>query len=107
MSPSVVLTAEQPENNSAPAAMAKGTGGCIRPSAPLAAKTAKYRSNPERDDPCTARIATLPLDDSDRRRIGRIHTCPILPSSLPVNRSASYAIPSPVTNLPLGQGRKE
>ena len=71
MNLAVVLTAEQPENNSAvvgTVAEATGRGKCIPPSAPLAAKTAKYRSSPETGDPCTARTATLRLGDSHKRK---------------------------------------
>jgi hypothetical protein len=63
MSQGVVLTAGQPENNSAvvvgTVAEATSGGKCIQPSAPPVAKTVKYRSNPETGDPCTARNATL------------------------------------------------
>ena len=68
MNLAVVLTAEQPENNSAvvgTVAEATGRGKCIPPSAPLAAKTAKYRSSPETGDPCTARTATLKRGSRD------------------------------------------
>ncbi len=72
MSPSVVLTAEQPENDSASGAMAKDTerGRCILLSAPLAAKTARCHSSPEAADRCTARIATPPLGGSDKKGMG-------------------------------------
>jgi hypothetical protein len=72
MNLAVVLTAEQPEDNSAmvvgTVAGATGGGKCIQLSVPLAAKTAKYRSSPETGDPCTARTATLRLGDSYQRR---------------------------------------
>jgi len=61
MSQGVVLTAGQPENNSAvvgTVAEATGRGKCIPPSAPRAAKTAKYRSSHATGDPFTARTAT-------------------------------------------------
>ncbi len=67
MSQGAVLTAGQPENCSAAvgtaaaAAAAEDTdsrGKCIRPSAPRAAKTAKYRSSHATGDPFTARTAT-------------------------------------------------
>jgi len=71
MNLAVVLTAEQPEDNSAlvgTVAEATGGGKCIRPSAPLAAKTARYRSSPETVDLYTARTATLRLGGSHKRR---------------------------------------
>jgi len=66
MSLGVVLTAGQPENNSAvvgTVAEATGRGKCIRPSAPRAAKTAKYRSSPATGDLCIALTATPPQGD--------------------------------------------
>ena len=71
MNLAAVLTAEQPEDNSVlvgTVAEATGPGKCIRPSALLVAKTAKYRSSPETGDPCTARTATLRLSGSHERR---------------------------------------
>ncbi len=61
MNLAVVLTAEQPENNSAvvgTVAEATSRGKCIPPSAPRAAKTARYPSSPEMGDRCTALTAT-------------------------------------------------
>ena len=68
MSQGVVLTAGQPENNSAvvgTVAEATGRGKCIRPSAPRAAKTAKYRSSPATGDRYIAQTATLRLGGRD------------------------------------------
>lgn len=84
MNPTVVLTAEQPEGNSAlvvvgTVAEATGRGKCIRPSAPLAAKTAKYPSSPETVDLSTARNATVRLGGSHKRRSVKLL---ILPGSL-------------------------
>ena len=71
MNLAVVLTAEQPENNSAvvgTVAEATGRGKCIPPAAPLAAKTAKYRSSHATGDPFTARTVTLRLGGNHKRR---------------------------------------
>jgi len=43
-------------------------GKCTRPFAPLAAKTAKYRSSPETVDLSTARTATVRLSGSQKKR---------------------------------------
>jgi len=71
MNLAVVLTAEQPEDNSAlvgTVAEATGGGKCTRLSAPLAAKTAKYPSSPETVDLSTARTATVRSGGSQKRR---------------------------------------
>jgi len=71
MNLAVVLTAEQPEDSSAlvgTVAEATGGGKCTRPFAPLAAKTAKYRSSPETVDLSTARTATVRLSGSQKKR---------------------------------------
>jgi len=61
-SPDAVLTAEQPENKIALAAiMAAATDNrdkCIPLPVPLVAKTARYPSSPEMGDRCTALTAT-------------------------------------------------
>ena len=102
MSQGVVLTAGQPENNSAVVGtVAEATnvrGKCIRPSAPRAAKTAKYRSSPATGDLCIALTAT-PLQgdrqlsseperwqstavrnhDEDDRQVGMVPDSSLLP----------------------------
>jgi hypothetical protein len=67
-SPSVVLTAEKPGNNSASVRKVAGIATaisseekCILLSAPLAAKKRRYPSSPEKGDPCTVATATLEL----------------------------------------------
>jgi len=74
MSPGVVLTAEQPENNSAVAeagiAAAVATdsrGKCTLLYVPLAAKAPRYPSSPETGDRCTALTATLKRGGRDKR----------------------------------------
>ena len=60
MSPSVVLNAERPGNNSA-TGMAKalsGRGKCILLYVPIVAKTRRYLSSPDRIDRCIAASAT-------------------------------------------------
>ena len=59
-SPVAVLSAEQPENTIALAAMAAtdNRDKCIPLPVPLVAKTARYPSSPEMGDRCTALTAT-------------------------------------------------
>ena len=76
MSPGVVLTAEQPENNSAvvvvgiAAEAAEATdsrGKCFLLYVPLAVKAPRYPSSPETGDRCTALTATLKRGGRDKR----------------------------------------
>jgi hypothetical protein len=75
MSPGVVLTAEQPENNSAVAVgiaaeAAEATdsrGKCSLLYVPLAAKAPRYPSSPETGDRCTALTATRKRSGRDKR----------------------------------------
>jgi len=75
MSPGVVLTAEQPENNSAVVAEAgiaaavatDSRGKCTLLYVPLAAKAPRYPSSPETGDRCTALTATLKRGGRDKR----------------------------------------
>lgn len=66
MSRGVVLTAAQPGNNNAVVVGMEadtGKGRCIRLFAPLVARIVRCLSNPGTDDPCTARTATLQIED--------------------------------------------
>jgi hypothetical protein len=77
MNPGVVLTAGQPENNSAVAVVvgiaaeaAEATdsrGKCTLLYVPLAAKAPRYPSSPETGDRCTALTATLKRGGRDKR----------------------------------------
>lgn len=71
MSPGVVLTAAQPENNSAVVGMAaEATDSrekCIPLYAPLAAKAPRSPSSPETGGRCTALTATLKRGGRDER----------------------------------------
>ena len=74
MSPGAVLTAEQPENNSAVAeagiaaeAATDSRGKCTLLYVPLAAKAPRYPSSPETGDRCTALTATLKRGGRDKR----------------------------------------
>jgi hypothetical protein len=73
MIPGVVLTAGQPENNSAVTGMVAETaeatdsrGKCILLFVPLAAKVPRYPSSPERGDRCTAPTATQKRGGRDK-----------------------------------------
>jgi len=76
MSPGVVLTAEQPENNSAvvgivaeaeaEAEAIDSSGKCSLLYAPLAAKAPRSPSSPEAGDRCTVLIATLKRGARDK-----------------------------------------
>jgi hypothetical protein len=72
MNPGVVLTAEQPENNSAVVGMATAEATdsrekCILLYAPLAAKAPRSPSSPETGGRCTALTATLKRGGRDER----------------------------------------
>jgi hypothetical protein len=73
MNPGVVLTAEQPENNSAvvvgiaAAGATDSRGKCSLLYAPLAAKVPRYPSSPETGGRCTALTATLKRGGRDKR----------------------------------------
>ena len=77
MNPGVVLTAGQPENNSAvavvvgiaaEAAEATGSRGeCTLLYVPLAARAPRYPSSPETGDRCTALTATPKRSGRDKR----------------------------------------
>ena len=75
MSPGVVLTAEQPENNSAvvgivaeaEAEAIDSSGKCSLLYAPLAAKAPRSPSSPETGDRCTALTATPKRSGRDKR----------------------------------------
>jgi hypothetical protein len=75
MNPGVVLTAGQPENNSAVAVgiaaeAAEATdsrGKCTLLYVPLAARAPRYPSSPETGDRCTALTATPKRSGRDKR----------------------------------------